>query len=364
MITATAPTRRHQLLGFNDRWLMLAGIPLISALTALLFAQVEYADPFSLEALSACFALGLCYTTVYWLPIRYIIMRLRTVDALRNNTKLRIALMAVSVVSIVVGVKLVVALATSLLPAEQTLVNGTQEASQAYDIIISLILCVMTVAIYESMWYFARFRDAALAQEQLAKRQMQSQLTSLRDQVNPHFLFNSLNTLASIIPEAPDKATRFVQRLSAVYRRVLEHGEASTVTLGEELDALDDYLFLMHVRFEDKLRVDIQVDPAMRALHVVPLSLQMLVENAIKHNIVSQERPLHIRIEAAPTYVRVTNTLQLRIVKETSTGIGLTNIRERYRLLGAAPIEVAETATAYTVELPLLPAQSDVYVRA
>ncbi len=356
--------QRHAALGFDDTWLIALGIPLLSAVTALLFAQVEYDNPLSFEALGVCFVIGLGYTGLYWSIIRAVIIQLRRVGWLRERVGWRLALSLGMAFLLVLIVQLAIKSAIATFGHNPTDVEMPTEAPVTFSIILSTILCVMMIAIYEFIYFFAKYRDGLVAQEQLVKLQMQSQLVSLRDQVNPHFLFNSLNTLASIIPEDPETATKFVQRLSAVYRRVLEHGGTTTVTLADELRALDDYLFLMRTRFEDKLRVSIVVDPEMRLLHVVPLSLQMLVENAIKHNIVSHERPLEISIEAEPTYVRVTNILQLRAIKEDSTGIGLTNIRERYRLLGAYAVDITETASAYAVELPLLPAQIENYVEA
>ncbi len=343
---------------------MALGIPLLSAVTALLFAQVEFDDPLSFEALGVCFVIGLGYTSLYWFVLRAVIIQLRRVDRLRDHVHWRLGLslgLAFALVLVVqLGVKAMIANFTD----NPTDVQLPAEAPVIFSIILSTILCVMMIAVYEFIYFLAKYRDGLAAQEQLVRLQMQSQLVSLRDQVNPHFLFNSLNTLASIIPEDPTTATKFVQRLSAVYRRVLEHGGTATVTLADELTALDDYLFLMRTRFEDKLRVSIAVDPEVRLLRVVPLSLQMLVENAIKHNIVSRERPLEISVEAEPTYVRVTNLLQLRAIKEDSTGIGLTNIRERYRLLGAYAVDITETTATYAVELPLLPAQIETYAEA
>ena len=353
--------QRRDLLGFDDRWLMLVGIPTIALVAAMLYALYEGNGEPGATLIAQCFGIGLVFTSVYWGLIRTAIIRLRCVPALRERTAARLLSMAaITIVVVLVGkfsVQTFIINPFVLTPEQQAV-----EPPLSYDILISLVLCVMTVAIYESLWYFAKFRDAALAQEQLAKSQMQSQLVSLRDQVNPHFLFNSLNTLASIIPEDPATATRFVQRLSAVYRRILEHGGAETVALSDELAALDDYLFLMRTRFEDKLDVALDIDPAARHQHVVPLSLQMLVENAIKHNIVSRERPLRITIFASPTAVEVVNTLQLRAIKEHSTGIGLHNIRERYRLLDGGTVDIRETHDEYRVSLPLLPAQTDARV--
>ncbi|MEM6772335.1 MAG: sensor histidine kinase, partial [Bacteroidota bacterium] len=195
---------------------------------------------------------------------------------------------------------------------------------------------------------------------------------------NPHFLFNSLNTLVNIIPEDTEKATLFTQRLAAVYRRILEYRHKELIPLTEELAALQDYVFLMQTRFEDKLRVEwcivengagtqVQCEDEiavstiphyLRHHRIVPLSVQLLVENAIKHNVISSEHPLVIRITLDDDCITVCNQLRLRERKLTSTGWGHENLRERYRAITQEEVLIEATDDTYTVRLPILSARA------
>ena len=343
----TAADRRAAI-GLDDRALVLAGIPLLSAVTSLLLLRSQPTQAPGLRAYAECFAVGLVYTSAYWLLLREAIVRVRRQRFLRRHTGLRLAALLAIAAALIYSVR---GLSAGLLGGDV----GGGGPSDGFVVAISLVLCAAMLAVYESVYFYAKYRDGLVTQERMARAEMQSQLVNLREQVNPHFLFNSLNTLASVIPEDPALATRFVQRLSAVYRRVLDHGLSETVTLGEELDALDDYLFLLETRFEDKLRVEIAVAPEERRLRVVPLALQLLVENAVKHNVVSERRPLSIRIVIAEGGIRVGNALQPRRCQVESAGVGLANLRQRYGLLGAGEMCVERTADAFAVTLPLLP---------
>lgn len=156
---------------------------------------------------------------------------------------------------------------------------------------------------------------------------------ALKTQVNPHFLFNNLNTLCSIIPENPEQAVDFVQQLSKVYRHILEVKDEKSIPLKEEMAVLEAYAFLLKTRFGDNLEINMEVDPTKMEDMIVPLSLQLLMENAIKHNIVSQDKPLKIIVKVIDGNLVVTNNLQKKNQIIESTGIGLTNIRNRYKLI-------------------------------
>jgi LytS/YehU family sensor histidine kinase len=179
-------------------------------------------------------------------------------------------------------------------------------------------------------------------------------LEGLRNQVNPHFLFNSLNTLVYLIPEDSEKAVRFVQQLSKVYRYVLESREARIIPLQDELAFLQSYIFLLKERFGENLQVKLtdlngQTDGA-----IVPLTLQMLFENAIKHNVISTEKPLMIEVFAEKGHLVVRNNLQRKNQVMDSTGVGLENIRTRYRMLTDREVEVIVSREYFTVLLPMV----------
>lgn len=222
------------------------------------------------------------------------------------------------------------------------------------DLKISLLFTSLMVLLHETIYFFDQWKETYLNAEKLKKENVQAQLDSLRNQVNPHFLFNSLNTLISIIPECPETAVDFTQKLSNVYRYLLNVRDKELVALTTEMDFIRSYLFLLSVRFGENLKIEIQIADDMLFHMLPPVSIQMLLENAIKHNIVSREKPLHITIYTENNLVIVKNNLQPKQQKEESTGIGLENIRKRYDILSSRNMEVTSSATHFTVSLPLL----------
>jgi hypothetical protein len=191
----------------------------------------------------------------------------------------------------------------------------------------------------------------------LEKETLASQFEALKNQINPHFLFNNFSTLASIIEESGVTAVSFVQELSKVYRYVLQTRSSTLVPLKEELDFILSYRFLMSKRFGDNLSIILTVPEAAWDLRVMPFSLQLLVENAIKHNIISIKKPLWIRIEMCNDYLTVTNNIQKKNTPVQSTHIGLDNIRTRYGLMTNRDVRVIETVAEFKVEIPLLDGQ-------
>jgi LytS/YehU family sensor histidine kinase len=219
----------------------------------------------------------------------------------------------------------------------------------------SLIGTLIVVSIQEAMYFFKEWRKTILEAEQLKRENIASQFETLKSQVNPHFLFNSLNTLITIIPEDPQLAVAFVQKLSNVYRYVLQNKDKELVTLAEEMKVAEAYLFLLKTRFGENLRVHVDIPAGQLGKFIAPLTLQMLLENAIKHNVVSAEKPLHIDLYVEKDEVLVVkNNLQRKSSVPDSTQTGLANISQRYRLLCQQAVEVIVTASNFMVVLPLL----------
>ncbi len=190
----------------------------------------------------------------------------------------------------------------------------------------------------------------------LQKENLQSQFEMLKSQVNPHFLFNSLNVLISLIKLEPDTAERFTEQLSKVYRYVLENKEKDLIPLATELDFLGSYLFLLNIRFGEKLRIEIHVEPQKTDQLLLPLSMQLLIENAIKHNTFSRRKPLVINIFTQENMLIVSNNLQVRETHYTSTGIGLRNIKNRYEIISELKPVFENTGTHFFARLPLMDA--------
>jgi len=225
------------------------------------------------------------------------------------------------------------------------------------DTILPLQISVVISFILISRSFLLEWRKSAIEAEQLKTEQYAQQYQTLKDQLNPHFLFNSLNVLSNLVYDNPDTAAKFIRQLSRIYRYVLEVQQEKLVKLSSELEFAENYLSLQKIRFEEGLKYQIHTVQALD-FSLPPLSLQMLLENAIKHNVASKANPLIIDIWIEENKLIVKNNLQLKSsVSEESTGIGLSNIRKRYELLSSEPIEIEESHASFVVKLPLLNAR-------
>ena len=227
---------------------------------------------------------------------------------------------------------------------------GRPSASLLGPIVVTLLIS----AFMHGRGFFYSWREAAVNVEKLKREQLSSGYESLKNQVNPHFLFNSLNALTSLVHRDADMAERFIKKLSDVYRYVLDSQEKEVVDLKDELEFTEAYVFLQKIRHGDNLTVDINVTESCLMQQVPPLAVQMLIENAIKHNIVSQKRPLSIQVTDKEDSLVVTNDLQLRSGVENTTGLGLNNIKSRYEYLSNQSISIDKTEDKFIARIPLL----------
>ena len=200
-----------------------------------------------------------------------------------------------------------------------------------------------------------RLEEIRMKAERLEKENLQSQFLALKSQLSPHFLFNSLSILTSLIEKDPQKSVLYVNQLSKSYRYILDQSNLESVTLKTELSFIETYVFLLKSRFENKIEVHIQIpNPVQSQYKIAPLTLQMLIENAVKHNQMSLENPFHITIEIAGSYLIVCNPIRKRKGVPASAEIGLPNIIRRYGLLTNEPVLISETDGNFTVKIPLL----------
>lgn len=217
---------------------------------------------------------------------------------------------------------------------------------------VAFIFMFLSLLIGNAVLFFKNWKESALQQEELKRAHLALQYQSLKDQVRPHFLFNSLSSLATLINTDTRKATQFVHKLSDVYRYVLEQRESELVSLKEDLKFMEDYVFLQKIRFGDKLQVENKLDLDLNRM-VIPLSLQMLVDNAIKHNEISAEHPLHISISSTEQgHVIVKNRLRKKDQSEESLGTGLENLRKQIAWFSKDPLLVQEEKEAFIVRMP------------
>ena len=219
-------------------------------------------------------------------------------------------------------------------------------------------ITVLITSFLNSRKFLLEWRRSAIEAERFKSEYLASQYQSLKDQMNPHFLFNSLNTLTYLVYENQDQAAQFIKKLSDVYRYVLDTRDQEVVPLSEELSFVQSYVFLQKIRFENALQVDIAI-PNESSFLVPPLALQMLLENATKHNELSEERPLRIAIYLEDdAYLVLKNNRQRKEIREASSGIGLANIQSRYAYLSEAEVVVMDEQPHFTVKLPLLRPES------
>jgi len=219
---------------------------------------------------------------------------------------------------------------------------------------IAFVFLVVSSLLSNSILFFKKWKDAAVAQEKLKHEHTALQYETLKSQVNPHFLFNSLNALIQLIHTDPDRAELYVKKLSQLYRYLLEQKDHETVALNKEMEAINNYIFLLKIRYHDHLKVNIHADFPETA-RVVPMSLQMLLENVVKHNVIARNKPVIIDIRVTEDgYIAVRNNCNKKKEKEASTGIGLENISNRYQYFSSKPIIIHEEKEYFEVKIPLL----------
>lgn len=201
--------------------------------------------------------------------------------------------------------------------------------------------------------YLIAWQEASILNEKLKKETLSAQYESLKNQVNPHFLFNSLNVLTELLYQNQDQAALFINELGKVYRYVLDSKNEETITLQKELEFIDAYIFLLKIRFDKKLIIDIDL-PHDPYLLIAPLTFQLLIENAVKHNILSEEAPLMIKIYLEDEYFVVKNNLQTKRLIERSSKLGLKNIKERYSFLTHLPVKETISENFFVIQIPIL----------
>ncbi len=335
-------------IGFDDRWMMFIGIPVVAFFIPILFFKADLSKGF--VAYLPDWGISIFYTTTYWLTMRTIFLAFRRRYPEQRQTARRILF------TLLAGVTAFAIINLPLDWVHETLgAHDDRPGVTEFDYTVgSFTVLLLVSTLYESIWFYYRWKESLLEAEQLRREFVESQLQGLKDQVNPHFLFNSLNTLTYLIPEDPEKAVRFVQQLSNVYRYILDIRDQRLIPLEQELAFLEAYLFLLKERFGANLIIRKHIDPEASGSQIIPLSLQMLLENAIKHNIISEDKPLTIRLYTEGDLLVVSNNLQRKRQVQHSTKVGLDNIKHRYAFFTDRELRIEETESAFTVHVPLL----------
>ena len=223
--------------------------------------------------------------------------------------------------------------------------------------IISLLITIIVSLVFHLIYFYKAYQENKLKEQKIIANVASAQFESLKNQIDPHFLFNSLNVLSSLIEENPENAQKFTTSLSKVYRYVLEQKDKELISVAEELQFAKTYMNLLKMRFENSITFEIPELAANDEAKVVPLSLQLILENCIKHNVVSATKPLHVKISVANNELIITNNLQKKEVLQDRKGVGLQNIVNRYAILTNRKVKIQETTATFSVHLPLLTKQ-------
>ncbi|MCV6629030.1 MAG: 2TM domain-containing protein [Flavobacteriaceae bacterium] len=220
--------------------------------------------------------------------------------------------------------------------------------------ITATFITLIAALFFHALYFYKALQDKKVKEQKVIANTASAQFDALKNQLDPHFLFNSLNVLTSLIEEDTGAAQDFTTALSKVYRYVLEQKNKELVSVDEELDFARTYVQLLKMRFEDSIQFHLPEQSSDSEAKVVPLSLQLLLENAVKHNIVTAKKPLHIYIEEADGYLTIKNNLQRKQTISDRKGVGLANIVQRYDLLTDRTVKIVETEQEFVVKLPML----------
>jgi len=223
--------------------------------------------------------------------------------------------------------------------------------------IFAFVMTFIVVLSFYAFYIYKAFQEYKLKEQKVIAGTANAKFESLKNQIDPHFLFNSLNVLSSLIEENPDNAQKFTTSLSKIYRYVLEQKDKELVSVQEELSFAKTYMNLLKMRFENSITFELPEGFDNLEAKVVPLSLQLLLENTIKHNIVSEQKPLHIKIYIEDNYLIIENNLQKKEVLSDRRGVGLQNIVNRYALISKRKVIIEETANEFKVKIPILTKQ-------
>jgi len=356
MVFNRMTTCKKKVWGFNDIPLMIMTIPVVAVMVQIiLFRDVLMGYTWTQNL--SCLLVSLIYVCSFWFMFREIHYRAAKKYPSFTEPRKRYMYLIVGGIIGYIMVDVVVDLFTWFFL--KPMLNITYKPSILLEIISSVIFSSLFVILYEAMYLSNQLKKSIIEKEKLVKENLTSQLEGLRSQVNPHFLFNSLNTLSSLIPEDPKRANRFVSQMSKVYRYILEFRNEEVVSVKDELDFIEAYAFMVKERFQDNIQIEKDIPTEYHDYHMVPLSLQLLFENAIKHNIISKDKPLTIKVYVHDMHIVIENNLQAKQTVPSSTKVGLKNIKDRYEFFTDQQVKVNRDQKYFSVRLPLFRNKTD-----
>jgi hypothetical protein len=343
----------------NDRWFRFIGIPLIAFMSHVIFYNESHGHEERFTFWQV-YLIAVAEAMVLWEGNRLVLLYFRNrYPGIKQSSK-RILWQFLGCMAITIVIRYL-----TIWFYDQTLLWGYVFPPEGYwyNIFVGMLYVVIVAGIYEGLYFFQKWKELFWETEALKRENLQTQLDSLKAQINPHFLFNNLGSLSSLIMEDQHKAVNFVNELSSVYRYLLQANDKNLTTLQLELSFIDHYYHLLKTRFESGIVLTTAIDEHYLSYLLPPLTLQLLLENAVKHNAVLPDKPLriHMYTDEADNLV-VMNNIQKKSTVVASNKMGLKNIIDKYRLLNNTKVLVKQTDEAFQVIIPLI--KTDVYETA
>jgi sensor histidine kinase YesM len=301
-----------------------------------------------------------CYTMLYGLSLYYanalVFIFLDSVYKTNRFSLNRLIVGFVSTFFITLFVIFLLRIFEDVMIEKRSFLNYIQNEKMSNFIIPIVLFLIISLAIH-SFYFYKSLQENRVKEQKIIAGTASAKFESLKNQIDPHFLFNSLNVLSSLIEENPQNAQRFTTSLSKIYRYVLEQKDKEFVSIEEELAFAKTYMNLLKMRFENSLFYELPVKNLNPEAKVVPLSLQLLLENTVKHNVVSEQKPLHIRIYIEGDYLAIQNDYQKKEVLQERQGVGLQNIINRYGIITNRKVLIEQNEQTFTVKIPILTSQ-------
>lgn len=332
----------------NDKWLRFAGVPLLSIIGQWIFFDMR--ELVIQEYVFVRYLINMLYSVVLWEVCRKIIIYSRIKFPNFEDNKQRLISQFVGFLVSIFILRLIL---NSLLYFT-IFTNGFDIFNFLYGAFITTLFLIPFAAIYEIIYFYRGWEIENIEAEQLKKMNLESQLTSLRSQINPHFLFNNLNTLSSLIVSDTQKAEHFLDQLSAVYRYLLQKNQGHLSTLNDELSFADSYSNILKMRFQGGFLFEKNIDVNWHNYHIPTHTLQVILENAIRHNIVATHKPLRVRLFVEDGKLVCQNNFQKKNLSVNTSKQGLNHVIQKYEILSKSTVEILETAHIFEVRLPLL----------
>jgi hypothetical protein len=340
----------------SDKWFRFLGVPFLAFMSHVIFFNEKHGFEEEKFSYWQVLLISIIEAILLWEGNRLILLYFRRVYPLLEQTGRRILYQFIGCMAATIIIRYI-----TIWFYDQTLFWGYlfPPEGYVYNIFVGMLYVAIIGAFVEGFYYFQSWKEIFVEKEILKRENLQTQLSSLKEQINPHFLFNNLSSLASLVMEDQQKAVTFINELSSVYRYLLQSNNNNFVTLREELKFIEHYFHLLKTRFENGIELSVSVDEKFSSYGLPPLTLQLLIENAVKHNAVLEENPLHIYIYTREDNLIVENEIKQKNTAAFSTKMGLNNIRQKYKLLGLQQVRVEQTNSIFRVVIPLFKALQD-----